>query len=254
MRLSITDSRTPQSQYVSGRFLWERPLCFLPRLFGVVEHEFIQAFDQRVLEALLHRQLAPLQILLGPDTTVALVLRSELHETLRRIGTPVEDDVLDCFAQFRVDLLVNAQLPGIHNTHVHTRLDGIIEEHAVHRLPYRFVPAEGEGDITDAAADPRKRHPLLDLFDGFDKVDGVVIVLFDAGGDSKDIRIENDVLRRETQPLREDVVSPLADIHFFPQGVGLAILVEGHDDDGSTIAPADNGLLDELFLSFLHGN
>ena len=32
----------------------------------------------------------------------------------------------------------------------------------------------------------------------FDEVDGVVVVLFDAGGDSEDVGIEDDVLGRET--------------------------------------------------------
>ena len=89
-------------------------------------------------------------------------------------------------------------------------LIGVIEKGRVHRLAHHVVAAEGKGDVADAAADPRPRQVVLDPLRGADEIDGVVVVLLDAGGHGQDVRIENDVLRREADFLRQDAVGALA--------------------------------------------
>ncbi len=64
----------------------------------------------------------------------------------------------------------------------------------------------------------------------------VVVVLLDAGRDRKDVGIEDDVLGRKADLLGQELVGALADRDLALGGVGLALLVEGHDDDGGAVA------------------
>ena len=82
---------------------------------------------------------------------------------------------------------------------------------------------------------------------GLDEVHGVIVVLVHAGGDGEDVRVEDDVLRREAGLLRQDAVG--AGANFLPalKGVGLAALVEGHDDDGGAVAADETGLVAGIF-------
>ena len=69
----------------------------------------------------------------------------------------------------------------------------------------------------------------------FDEVDGVVVVLLHAGGDGEDVGVEDDVFGRKADLVDEDAVGALADADLLGEGGGLALLVEGHDDDGGTV-------------------
>ena len=109
-------------------------------------------------------------------------------------------------AQLRVDVVVDGELAGVDDAHVHARLDGVVEEHRVHRLAHRLVAAERERQVRDAARDLGVRQGLLDRARRLDEVDGVVVVLLDAGGDREDVRVEDDVLGREADLLGQDAV------------------------------------------------
>ncbi len=86
----------------------------------------------------------------------------------------------------------------------------------------------------------------------FDEIDAVIGVLLDAGGDGKDVGIENDVLWREADDFGQELVGAAADFYLAGFGVGLALFVKGHDDDSSAIGADQPGGLQELFLAFLH--
>ena len=79
--------------------------------------------------------------------------------------------------------------------------------------PNRLVAAEGEGDVGHAAADLGAGALPLDLARGTDEVDGVVVVLRQAGAHGEDVGVENDVLRVEAHLLHQDAVGALADAH-----------------------------------------
>ena len=53
------------------------------------------------------------------------------------------------------------------------------------------------------------RQIFFDPARRLDEVDAVIIMLFHAGGDGENVRIENDILRRETDLLGQNVVSAL---------------------------------------------
>src|SRR5690242_21423768 len=58
----------------------------------------------------------------------------------------------------------------------------------------------------DWSSDVCSSDLLLDLARGLDEIDAVVVVLLDAGGDGEDVGIEDDVLGREVDLFREDLV------------------------------------------------
>ena len=96
--------------------------------------------------------------------------------------------------------------------------------------------------------------PLLQLADGLDELDGVVVVLLDAGADGEDVRVEDDVAGREADLLGQQPVGPLADGDLVVLGDGLAFLVEGHHDDRGAVALDQPGLFEELLLAFLEAD
>jgi molybdopterin converting factor small subunit len=96
-----------------------------------------------------------------------------------------------------IEIVVHRHLAGIDDAHVHAGLDGVIEEHRVHRLAHRLVAAERERQVRDAARNMRVRQVLADPARALDEGDAVAVMLLDAGRDRKDVRVEDDVLRRE---------------------------------------------------------
>ena len=92
----------------------------------------------------------------------ALDLFGERDHPLGRVGPAVEDDVLDVLEQILRDVLVDDQLPGVDDAHVHAGLDGVEQERGVDRLADDVVAAERERQVADAAADLHARARRLD--------------------------------------------------------------------------------------------
>ncbi len=86
-----------------------------------------------------------------------------------------------------------------------------------------------------------------------DEVDAVIVVLLDPRRDREDVGIEDDVLGRKADP-DEQLIRALADLDLALLGVGLADLVERHDDDRGAIRHALARMLEELLLAFLHAD
>ncbi len=175
----------------------------------------------------------------------------DFEQTLGPIRTAVQHDVFAGLAQFRIDVVVDGKLAGVDDAHVHARLDGVVEEHGMHRLAHRLVAAERERQVGHAAGNMHERHALADRPRRLDEVDAVVVVLFDAGRDREDVRIEDDVFRRKACLLGQQLVGARADFHLALVDVRLPRLVEGHDDDGSAVAVQQPRLSKEILLAFL---
>ncbi len=96
------------------------------------------------------------------------------------------------------DVVVDRQLAGVDDAHVHAVVDGVVQEHRVHRLAHRIVAAERERHVAR-----RRRSPWMSgsfsLMSrrGVDEGLAVAVVLLHARGDGEDIRVEDDVLGRE---------------------------------------------------------
>ena len=100
----------------------------------------------------------------------------------------------------------------------------------------------------------RVRQAPPDFARGLDVIHRVVVVLLDAGRDREDVRVEDDVLRRETRLLGEDLVRARADLDLALPRVGLAFFIEGHHHHGRAVAAAGARLFDEFFLAFLEAD
>ena len=65
------------------------------------------------------------------------------------------------------------------------------------RFANRVVTPERERHVGNTAGNHGMGQVLTNPLGGFDKIDGVVVVLFDTRGDGENIRVEDDVFRRE---------------------------------------------------------
>ncbi len=65
------------------------------------------------------------------------------------------------------------------------------------------------------------RQFAFDIFTRADKVLRVVVVLFNAGCDREDVRVEDDIFWREANLFGEDFVRPTANLDFPCAGIGL---------------------------------
>ncbi len=165
-----------------------------------------------MFKPLLDRRLAPGEILLFRLARLALVALGQRQQTLGRIGAAIEDDVFAGFAQFRIDVRIDRELAGIDDAHVHAGGDCMIEKDRMHGLAHKLIAAEGEGEIGDAARDMDEREALTNLLRGLDEIDAVIVVLFDAGRDGKDVRVENNVFRPEADFLGQNLIGPRANL------------------------------------------
>ncbi len=173
-----------------------------------------------------------------------------VDEALGGVGAAIEQDVFDQDFKFRLDLFVDFEHAGVDDAHVHAGGDGVIEEGRVHGLADLVVAAKAEGDVGDAAGDLRVRQVGLDPARGVDEVDGVVVVLLHAGGDGEDVGVEDDVFGREADFVDQHAVGAFADANLLVVGGGLALFVEGHDDDGGAVLQNGCGVLAELLFAF----
>ena len=94
----------------------------------------------------------------------------------------------------------------------------------------------------------------MDAARRLDEGESVVVVLFHAGRDRENVGIEDDILRREADVLREDAVRALADRDLPVRVRRLAFFVEGHDDDGGSVPPDSAGLLLEDLFALLEAD
>ncbi len=145
-------------------------------------------------------------------------------------------------------------MTGVDDTHGQAVADRVQQKHRVDRLAYRVVAAKREGHVRDAAAGQRIGQLVADIGAGVDEIDGVVVMLFDAGGDGEDVRVEDDVFRREADFVHQNVVGTFADFFLARLGVGLAGFVKGHHHHGGAVALAQLGVVNELFDAFLHAD
>ena len=130
----------------------ERPQPALPRFFDVDLDEVDDAVDERVREPGADRLIAP-RMVVGTLRARALDAIGELDQPLGRVGPAVEEHVLDVRQELFGDVLVDRELAGVDDAHVHAGLDGVVEEGRVHRLADDVVAAEREREVADPAAD-----------------------------------------------------------------------------------------------------
>ena len=182
---------------------------------------------------------------------MATVAFGEREQPFGRIAAPVKRNVFARRSQFRIEVVIDRHLAGIDDAHVHSGGDGVIEKDRVHRLAYRLIAAEREGEIRHAARDVSMRQVLSDPARRFDEGDAVAVVLLHSGRRGENIRIENDVLRREADPVDEDVVGACGNRGLALERISLAGFVERHHHHRRAITADNFGVADEGVFAFL---
>ena len=228
----------------------DRPRVVLPRLLGVLDDVRGDALHQRVRKPRLDGAFAPGEVL-GHLPALRLERFGEADEALGGVGPPIQHDVLDPLAQFRRDRVVDAELAGVDDAHRHAGADRVVQEDRVDRLAHGLVAAERKADVGDAARNLRVREVRANPARRIDEIDGVVVVLVDPGRDGEHVGIEDDVLGREIDLARQQVVAALADPDLALVGVGLALLVEGHHDHRGAVTAHEPRLAQEFGFAFL---
>ncbi len=232
----------------------ERAIRGEARLLGIGHDERVDAFNQRVPQTFLHRRAAPLRIVDHGFVAARRVFAGDCEQLVGGVGPTIQHDVLYAIAQRLRNLVVDAQLTRVDDAHRKPRANRVVQEHRVDRFANGIVASKRERHVADATRAVRVRQILFDPRAGLNEVDRVVVVLFDAGGDRKDVRIEDDVFGGKTDLLYEDVVRALADVDLARERVGLAVFVESHHDDGRTVQPAAPRFLDELRFAFFQAD
>ena len=196
------------------------------------------------------RQAVSCSRFVPPPLTVAA------NSTSRSVASApaVEDHVFDVLEQILRNVFVDDQLAGIDDAHVEAGLDRMVEERRVHRFADDIVAAERERQVAHAAAHLHARAGRLDDAGRLDEVDRIGVVLFETGRDGEDVRVEDDVRGVEARALGQQRVGALADRHLPLDRVGLALLVERHDDHAGPVAPDDRRLLEKIRLAFLQAD
>ena len=223
------------------------------RLLDVGFDEHGDAVDQRMVDALLDVPPAPLGCG-GIDRlgAVAGEASCRLEEAFGGVVAAGEHDVFAQLAQLGVDLVVHGELAGVDDAHPHACFDRTQQEHRVHCFAHRLVAAERERQVRHTAGDVDVREFVGDLLGGFEEVEAVAVVLFDAGGDGEDVGVDDDVFGREPDLVDQQVICPAGDVDLALDGVGLTDFVEGHHDDRRAVVEAGACLFEELRFAFLH--
>ena len=227
-------------------------------LFGVVADEVGDAVHQRMTQALrhTHRRIGRAT----PSQFGGLVFGSafgavgHFDQTLTRVRATVQHHVFHPFAQRGLQVVVHTDHARVDDAHVHARLDRVVQEHGVDGLAHRVVTPEAEGHVGHATRHLGTRQILLDPARGFDEVHRIVVVLFDAGGDGKNVRVKNDVFGWKAHLVHQHAVSAFTNLDLAFVGVGLAFFVKRHDHGRCAIALNQLGLAFELVQAFFHAD
>mmetsp|Transcript_42005 Transcript_42005/g.117115 ORF Transcript_42005/g.117115 Transcript_42005/m.117115 type:complete len:246 (+) Transcript_42005:1842-2579(+) len=244
----------------------QRHLQVRAGLLHVSIDELVDAIDQSVVQALGVGSVAPRVLACvasrgfagGRTSTLGRVLDElcELEETLHvfAIRGLVQNHLLAQRSGLLVNVGVPRQASRIHDGHVETLRDRVVQEDGVHGIADRVEAAEREGQIAEASAERDARARALDLCDRVDEVDAVGVVLGKASRDGEHVAVEYDVLRREVKLRTHQLVAALADAYLIFQRGCLALLIECHDNHGGTVAHAQLRLSQELLLTDLQGD
>ena len=183
----------------------ERPGRLLPRLLDILIDKVGQPLHERMRQTILDGAGAPFVVF---DDRLSLLFHrfGKGHQPFRRIRPAVQQHVLDQRQQILGNFLIDGQLARIDDAHVEACLNGVVQKRGMHRFTHHIVAAEREGDIADSAADLGQRQVLLDPPRRFNEIDRIVVMLLESRRDGQDVRIENNVLWRDTDLLREQAV------------------------------------------------
>ena len=138
----------------------------------------------------------------------------------------------------------------IDDAHVEPRLNRVIQEHCVHRFTNNIVASEGERHVAHAARCLGSGAFLLDLSNCIDEFHRVVRMFFHPRADGQNVGIEDNVGRRETDFLCQQLERSFADADFLFACRGLSDFIKRHHDDCRTVATNQLRFVQKLGFAF----
>ncbi len=124
----------------------------------------------------------------------------------------------------------------------------MIQEARVHNLPHGVVSPEGERQVTHPTAHMDAGKSLLDGPGSFDIGVGILVMLFNPCCHGENVRIEDEILRREADLLCQEGAGTLTYLHFSFICISLPLLVKRHYNHRRTVLPDEARLFKELLL------
>ena len=179
---------------------------FCPRLLSIINDKVGDPLNEGMLQSRLNRGFAPGQIDNRLASTIALISLSNIEKPLGCVAAAIEDDIFNRLAKVVGNFIIDCQLAGIDNPHIHTRSKSMVQKNRVHGLTDGFVPAERKRDVRHAARNARTGQARLDQFCRFNEINCIIIMLFDTRRNRENIRIENNVRCRKTYFLRQETI------------------------------------------------
>jgi hypothetical protein len=168
----------------------------------------------------------------------------------------VEDDAIEQVSELWFNVHVYWNLTCVNNTHVHSILNGVIQEDGMHGISQLVKSSESETEVGKTARDMASWALILhsENFGSINEVLCVVVVFRHTSGNGKDVDIKDNILRVESNLINQDTVSSLADSDLILNGSSLTLLIESHDDNSSSIKHDFSGVLLELIFTTLEGD
>mmetsp|Transcript_21059 Transcript_21059/g.36217 ORF Transcript_21059/g.36217 Transcript_21059/m.36217 type:complete len:249 (+) Transcript_21059:2167-2913(+) len=130
----------------------------------------------------------------------------------------------------------------------------MLQKHRMDRLANLHHTTESKRQVGDTSTDLHVWALLLDCLCCVDEVNTIVCMLLHSRSNCQHVGVKDDVLRRETNFIHQDVIRALADSDFLIFRGCLAFLVEGHHNHCTTMLPQQGGLLLEELLPNLQGD
>ena len=174
-----------------------------------------------------------------------------LYQPLCRPLFPIQHHVLDDLQLFCGNVAVHHLRGGVHNTEVHTGLNGVVEEDGMHGFADVVVAAERERQVADAAADVGAGQVLAYPSGGTDKVDGIGVVFLHTSSDGQYIGVKDNIERIHANTLSQKLICTTGNLYATFVGRCLSLLVEAHHHHGSAVAHAVSGVTQEDFFALL---
>ena len=130
----------------------------------------------------------------------------------------------------------------------------MVQKHGVNGFAHGVVAAKTKRHIGHTARHFGAGQVLFDPTRGFNEIDGVVVVFFNARGNGKNVGVKNDVFGWEVHLIDQYAVCAFANFNFALVGIGLAFFIKSHDHRSRTISLDELRLLLKAFHALFHAD
>ena len=114
---------------------FQRPRRLLTRFFGVLLNVAVDTLDQCMHQAVMHRKHPPLRVAYF-FAGAALEFLRQFQQALGGFISSVQYQIFNRGSQPWIDFVVDFQLTGIDDGHVHSSLDCVVKEYGVNGFSY----------------------------------------------------------------------------------------------------------------------